>query len=374
VAAALQSKQQNKIMNNSNLPKPLPHPIPAAPKPQTASHASLFIKMNGVRLPEIDQAGSLLTDELAKPSEIIAGVLHGGTKAVLASGSKVGKTWILLDLAIAVATGTPFLKFETQKKKVLFINFEIRREFIAERLKKIQKQKHHSDLTNLCIWNLRGQTTDFETLTESIIQRVGKDNYTLIILDPIYKAMVGKSENVASSVGVMCNQIERIVEATGAAVIFAHHYAKGNAAKKNQMDRMSGSGVFARDADTIITLTEHEQKDCYSVEMTLRNLAPQPPFVIQWNYPVMVERPDLSPADFKSDEAETDEYEPLIALLDETPLSTSEWLEAAMEIGYSRATFFRYKENLVKEKLVHTNVEKTWSRNPGETSDTPAAK
>ena len=358
-------------MKDSTLTKPLPLPILTAPKPQTATPTSLFVKTTGVRLPEIDQAITLLTDRMAKPSEIIEGIMHGGTKAVLASGSKVGKTWILLDLAIAVATGTPFLKFKTQKQKVLFINFEIRREFIADRLKIIQQLKKQMDLSNLGVWNLRGQTADFESLTESIIERAGPEKYTLIILDPIYKAMVGKSENTASSVGALCNQLERIVEATGAAVIFAHHFTKGNAAKKNQIDRMSGSGVFARDADTIITLTEHQQKDCYSVEMTLRNLAPQPPFVVEWQFPLMVERPDLSPADFKTDEAaEEDDYEPLLSLLDESPLTTAEWLEAAIEIGYSRATFFRDKGYLVENNRVQTNTEKTWSRKQGETRET----
>lgn len=297
--------------------------------------------------------------------------MHGGTKAILASGSKVGKTWILLDLATAVATGTPFLKFKTVKSKVLFINFEIRREFIADRLQVIQEKRNHSDLSNLGIWNLRGQTADFEALTEDIIQRTGQGNYSLIILDPIYKAMVGKSENTAGSVGVLCNQIEQIVEETGAAVIFAHHYAKGNAAKKNQIDRMSGSGVFARDADTIITLTEHQQNGCYAVEMTLRNLAPQPPFVIEWKYPVMVERLDLSPADFKTEEAAVDDdYEPLLSLLNESPLTTAEWLEAAGEIGYSRASFFRDKNVLVEKNRVRINEDKFWIRNQDETGET----
>ena len=361
-------------MNNTNLPKPLPIPLPSVPKPHLAGTGSLFVKTDGLRLPEIDQASTLLTDQIIKPSEIIEGVLHSGTKAVLASGSKVGKTWILLDLAIAVATGTPFLKFKTEKKKVLFINFEIRREFIVDRLKIIQLKKNQMDLSNLGIWNLRGQSADFELLTECIIERAGQGKYALIILDPIYKAMVGKSENTASSVGALCNQIERIVEATGAAVIFAHHYAKGNAAKKSQIDRMSGSGVFARDADSIITLTEHAEKDCYSIEMTLRNLAPQSPFVIQWNYPVMVERPDLSPDDFKTDEVELDEYEPLVSLLDDSPLTTAEWLEVATEIGYSRATFFRDKGVLVEKGRVQIKGEKTWCRVMGETSETVIPK
>jgi hypothetical protein len=311
-----------------------------------------------------------LSDKITKPDELIEGILHAGTKAVLASASKVGKTWILLDLATAVGTGAPFLRFKTKRKRVLFINLEIRREFLAERLKVIQERKNLTDLMDLAIWNLRGQTADFGCLVEEIIKVVKKEGYSLVVLDPIYKAMVGKSENTASSVGLLCNQLERIVEETGATVIFAHHFAKGNAANKNVIDRMSGSGVFARDADTIITLTEHQEKNCYIMEFTLRNLPPQPSFVIEWKYPVMVERPDLSPADFKAGEAEADEYQELIALLDETPLTTRAWKEAALEIGYSHATFFRDKNVLLEKGLVQLNGDKTWSRAQAETGET----
>jgi len=353
-----------------NTPKKFPDPIRTPPKPQSVNTASFTKDAASINLPDIDHASALLTNQATKPDEIIEGILHAGTKAVLASASKVGKTWILLYMAAAIASGKNFWKFKTRKRKVLFINFEIRREFIADRLKVIQSQLEGEDLSQLHVWNLRGITADFEVLVKTIIERARKEGYALIIIDPIYKAMVGKSENTASSVGAMCNQIEQIVEATGAAVIFAHHYAKGSAAKKNQIDRMSGSGVFARDADSIITLTQHAEKDCYSVEMTLRNLAPQSAFVAEWKYPVMVERPDLSASDFESDEPDADEYEPLVSLLDESPLTTGEWLEAAVEIGYSRASFFRDKDYLVKQNRVQTNTEKTWTRNQSETCET----
>ena len=60
----------------------------------------------------------------------------------------------------------------------------------------------------------------------------------------------------------------------GAAVAFGAHFAKGNAAGKEHLDRVSGSGVWARDPDAIITATRHEEDDAFAVEMTLRNFAP----------------------------------------------------------------------------------------------------
>ena len=112
------------------------------------------------------------------------------------------------------------------------------------------------------------------------------------------------SSMVPSSVGVLCNQLERLAERSGAAVVYSHHFPKGDPTKKAVIDRMAGSGVFARDADTIIVLTEHEAENCFTVEMVLRNFPNQPSFVVQFDYPVMVERDDLDPDDLKMEEKE----------------------------------------------------------------------
>lgn len=315
-------------------------------------------------LPAVNTSSQILSDPaIIKPKELIAGLLHKGTKGVLASGSKAGKTWILLDLSLSVATGTKFLRYTTEQGKVLFINFEIQPAFIRDRLTAVMKRRGLNDAGDLHFWNLRGKTADFEALAWNIIKQVEGKGYALIVLDPIYKAMTGRSENMAGGVGALCDQIERIVEKSGAAVVYSHHFTKGNAAKKKSIDRMSGSGVFARDADTIITLTEHEEPDCYTAEMTLRNLPPQSPFVIQWDFPVMVERPDLDPARLRgADDAAIEKVQPMLELLLEKPLTTAEWEDAAKLIGYSRPTFFRYKAQLKNDGHLKFYVNnKTWA-------------
>lgn len=320
----------------------------------------------GNSLPNIDSANALLADHsLAAPRELVTGLLHAGTKGVLGGSSKAGKTWLLLDLAVSIATGTPFLNWPTTDGKVLFINFEIHKAFIKDRLHKITARKGLTDPGNLSIWTLRAQGADFDTLLERIIERIKGERYALIILDPLYKLMVGRSENTAGSVGVLCHQIEQLIERTGAAVVYAHHFTKGNAAKKKPMDRMSGSGVFARDADTIITFTEHEEEGCYVVEITLRNLPPQPPFVVQWRYPVMVERPDLDPADLKREEGEKaqDDLAPLLELLNQKPLTTGEWKKTAEAEGYTHAKFYRRRKELLRANRVQRDrKDRTWSR------------
>jgi hypothetical protein len=284
---------------------------------------------------------------------------------------------LLLDLALSVATGTRFLHWNTNQGKVLFINFEIQKAFIKDRLEVLMKRRGIKNVELLDFWNLRGKTADFEALVMNIIKEVEGKYYALIILDPIYKAMVGKSENMAGSVGVVSNQIERLAERSGAAVVYAHHFTKGDPKKKAVIDRMSGSGVFARDADSIITLTEHTETDCYTVEMILRNLAQQPAFVVQWDYPVMIEREDLDPEDIQEEDAISETDEGIMALLNEKPLSSGEWQSKALEQGVSRATFYRIKALLKDSGYIQFDGQsKTWNLvnaadgESGETSET----
>ncbi len=326
-------------------------------------------------LPKIATGNALLTDtSILKPRELVPGLLHQGTKGVLAGASKAGKTWILLALGLCIATGTPFLHWITVQGKVLFVNLELQAAFIKDRLVALMECLGIKNSAGLDIWNLRGKTADFETLVANIIKEAEGKDYALIILDPIYKAMIGKSENTASGVGLLCNQLERIAERTGAAVVYSHHFAKGNSKKKTPMDRMSGSGVFARDADTILALTEHSEPECYTVEMILRNLPKQPSFVVEWDYPVMVEREDLDPEDVQIEEVEDEDDRGLLQIIKVRPHTTGEWQIKAVVLGLSRATFYRIKAKLKDGGLI-TFDEKTkkWSvagAAGGETSET----
>jgi len=183
---------------------------------------------------------------------------------------------LLLYLALCIADGAKFLHWLTRKGKVLYINFELQPAFVKERIEVLKKRLKIETTDNLVIWNLRGRTADFEALIQNIIKETEGNGYSLIILDPIYKAMVGKGENMGTSVGVLCNQLERLAERSGAAVVYSHHFPKGDPKKKAVIDRMAGSGEFARDADTILVLTEHETASCYCmVKMSVNNQATQ---------------------------------------------------------------------------------------------------
>jgi predicted transcriptional regulator len=303
----------------------------------------------------------LLADEEIKlPPEIIEGVLHQGLKGVLGSNSKARKTWILLDAAISVATGQPFWKWRTCKGRVLYINFEIPRAFIRWRIQRVCESKGVADVANLDVWTLRGHGAALWSLLPAMLAKIETGKYLLIIIDPIYKALGGRDENSAGDIGELCNELEQIAVATGAAVLFAAYFSKGNQAAKEAIDRIGGSGVWGRDPDTIITLTKHQVEGAFTVDLILRNLPEQKPFVVEWNFPIMKVAPEFNPEELKQVAGRKKEHDPrkLLSVIaettDEKPISMSAWAAAG---NIARQTLADYVPEMRKKGWIATTGE-----------------
>ena len=189
---------------------------------------------------------------------LISGVLRQGHKMLLAGPSKAGKSFALIELCIAIAEGKTWLgRFSCAQGRVLYINLELDRPSCLHRFKDVYTAMGLApdNLRNIDIWNLRGASVPMDKLAPKLIRRAGKKGYTAVILDPIYKVITG-DENSADQMAKFCNQFDVVCGALDCAVIYCHHHSKGAQGGKRSMDRASGSGVFARDPDAMLDMTE----------------------------------------------------------------------------------------------------------------------
>jgi len=315
-------------------------------------------------LPSIINAVTFTSTPIPEPPQVIAGVLHRGSKAVYGGPSKAFKTWTLLDLCLAVSTGTDWLGFDTTPGPVLYMNFELQPFAVHKRLLILAETRGCEVPHNLHVWNLRGYSRPLSQLLPELMRQIKGEGYSLIIPDPIYKTLSGKNENDAGDIGTVCGEIESVAVSTGAAVAFGAHFAKGNASGKEHIDRVSGSGVWARDPDSIITATTHENDGCFSVEMTLRNFPPPKPFVIRWDFPQMRRDDSLDPGELRQPKGgRPTEYslEALVEQLSE-PMTPMAWLKACQdEMDISKATFFRRVKEAHSSRLIERDG-KNWKR------------
>ena len=210
-------------------------------------------------LPDTENFGDMWDNLPQLSPELISGVLRQGHKMLVTGPSKAGKTFALMELCVSIAEGTSWLGFKCAKGKVLFVNLEVDRASCLHRFHDVYRctGTQPNNLHNIDIWNLRGRSVPMDKLAPKLIRRAAKKNYTAIIVDPIYKVITG-DENSADQMAHFCNQFDKVCTELGCAVIYCHHHSKGGQGGKKSMDRASGAGVFARDPDALVDLTELE--------------------------------------------------------------------------------------------------------------------
>lgn len=254
-------------------------------------------------LPEIELFDEEMNENLPplKP-ELIYGLLRHGHKMLLTAGSKAGKSMALMELAVRLTSGTPWMKWQCAPSSVLYVNLEIDPASFKHRLHKIYKalglipNKHKP----LYIWDLRGHSMPMDKLAAATIRKAAEYHVDAIIIDPLYKALMG-DENSASDIAALCNALDVIANKLGASVIYAHHHAKGAQGSRAVLDRGSGSGVFARDADAILDMTrldvDRDPEDktpgppekpffAYRVNVVAREFPPIEPFEVVFDFPL----------------------------------------------------------------------------------------
>ena len=246
-----------------------------------------------------------------KPPELIRGILRRGHKMLIAGPSKAGKSFLLIELAIAIAEGSGWLGFQCVQGKVLYVNLEIDPASCIDRFITIYSKLNFAEphKENIVIWNLRGHALPLDKLVPILVRRMKDEQFAAVIIDPIYKVITG-DENNASDMGAFCNQFDKICTELGASAIYCHHHSKGAQGGKKAIDRASGSGVFARDPDAqldIIELkkplfkeTEAETEDsevveieqfdttrsAWRMEASLREFPPVEPVNFFFDYPL----------------------------------------------------------------------------------------
>ena len=212
---------------------------------------------------------------------LIDGVLRKGHKLLLAGPSKAGKSFALIEMVIAIAEGRPWFGFPCAQGRVLYVNLELDRARCLHRFKDVYDALgwKPKNISAIDIWNLRGSSVPMDKLAPKLIRRASKKDYAAVVIDPIYKVLTG-DENSADQMAAFCNQFDRVCHELGAAVIYCHHHSKGYQGQKRSMDRASGSGVFARDPDALLDMTElevtealekqHEnRRSCWAIETWL---------------------------------------------------------------------------------------------------------
>jgi hypothetical protein len=225
------------------------------------------------------------------PVEVIKSVIARGEKLQLSGSSKAGKTWAMLHLAEAVQSGGEFLGLQCVQGNVLFLNFELSETRLRERI------GNFPALGNVDFLNFRGMECNWGMIEGGLSEL--ESDYSLIIIDPIYKMLGDADENSNGAIAKLLHHVEVVARSMDAATAYSHHFSKGSKGTTDQIDRSSGAGTWGRDPDALLSLTPHQDEASLVFEATLRNYARMEPSVWKFDFPRFTHCPDANPEKLK---------------------------------------------------------------------------
>jgi hypothetical protein len=143
--------------------------------------------------------------------------------------SGAGKTFGVLELALAIARGVPFVGREVQQGTVVFIALESPRGML-KRIK-AYRQETRDNGADFVLVRYKLEIANPESVNGLIpklwaIQRRTGKAIRLVAFDTLAKALTGQDENAACTASLVTEGMVRIQQATGGFVLATHHTGK----------------------------------------------------------------------------------------------------------------------------------------------------
>jgi len=189
-----------------------------------------------------------IIDELIPEKSLIA--------FVGASGSF--KTFGVLDVALSIASGSPYHGHAVRQGRVVYVSAEGGAGF-GLRVKAWKKHHHISSIPFFRAILDAPQLIEDENETALVATINDEDGVELIIVDTLARTFAGGEENSAKEMGAYIAACDRIRRATGATVALIHHHGVVGG-------RARGSSAFYAALDAEITFIREEERD--NVKMT----------------------------------------------------------------------------------------------------------
>jgi hypothetical protein len=164
----------------------------------------------------------------ARPSPpwIIKGALPEADLGVIYGASGSGKSFIVLDMALAIVRGLSWRGLKTKQGRVLYIAAE-GGGGVSQRLK-AYAQHHNVDIGSLPIGIIHDAPNLLveEDVTELVKSIIAAGSGDLIVADTFAQLTPGANENSGEDMGKALRHARSIRDATGSMVLLVHHSGK----------------------------------------------------------------------------------------------------------------------------------------------------
>lgn len=179
---------------------------------------------------------------------IIEGLLREREVGSVIGAAKTAKTWFSLALALAVASGEPFLELATYRRKVLYLDYELKPGTFRKRMSMLSPDKPEGFFYQC----LRGETR-LPTVAE-IADLVEKEGFGLVVVDSLYRSGWIEEENNNDSTPRNLAPLQDFTRRVPCSLLCVDHTAKGGGNERSAVDAARGASAKGGFWDCLLVL------------------------------------------------------------------------------------------------------------------------
>jgi hypothetical protein len=299
--------------------------------------------------PEILTARQVSETVLEPTRTIIEDLLIEGV-TLLAAKQKIGKSWLILNLALAISRGLPALgKLPTEQGEVLYVSLEDNEAAMQERLEQLLgKDEAPETLFITHEWPLLN--CDGIHLLEAFLDE--HPNTRLVVFDTLARVRppMKSSANAYYEDYHTIAPLKAVADRYKLAIVLVHHFRKAEGA--DPYDAVSGSSGLTAAADATMLLKRERQHMTASLALTGRAIREQElalEFSDTGTWLLLGEAAEVRRSEF--------EREALLVLHEHGPLTPSQY---ALLTGRKRETV-KVQLNRMFSKNLITNRDGTYA-------------
>ena len=200
--------------------------------------------------------------EPESPESILdQGLMYTGTKTILYGRYKSMKSMLVQHLMLAVASGEPWLGFNTPAEgaSVFYLQAEIPHRLLHKRIKKMIGKEGLHTKQPVYIWTEPAIKLDQTVGLARLMKKVEKYNPGVLIIDPIYKMLTGDMKE-QSQISTFLDNMDQIISRHGTTLLLVAHSKKGERDENEWgSDDLLGSVFFSAWPDSIIQIERSAQ-------------------------------------------------------------------------------------------------------------------
>ena len=196
-----------------------------------------------------------LYDEVyAGDQPIIDSLLYPGI-FLLSGAPKIGKSFLVLQMAFHISTGTPLWGLEAAQNPVLYLSLEDSRARLQKRLYRMFGEQTTGDLHLATV----ASRTDADLLAQLQSFLEAEPETRLIIIDTLQKVRESSDQYSYSNDYLFISALKTLADRKGLCILLVHHNRKQRA--EDPLEEVSGTTGLTGASDGTLVLTKKNRTD-----------------------------------------------------------------------------------------------------------------